>query len=96
MENAAPKECEDATSNPRCPYASTIQELNTKMGRCQTDITEVKDALLGNLKDPSKPGLAIRIKNIEDSLKRRFSLKDLGQLLLGIAALVGALVALFT
>ncbi len=77
------EECEDANSNPRCPYITEIHQS-------QEDMRIVKTALVG---EDLQGGLVKRVSDIEGKLKRRWTPKDWGALLTGVAALILALVA---
>jgi hypothetical protein len=79
-------ECEDADKNPKCPYLATIVQSSK-------DIGEIKKALIGDLEHP-EGGLVSRIGKIEDKLKRRWNMRDIGALLLGLSALLAAIVAI--
>jgi hypothetical protein len=81
------EECRNARKNPRCPYLLTINKT-------ATDITSVKKALLGDL-ETKEPGLIEQVRDIRQALRRKWTAKDYGTALLGIAALITALAAIF-
>lgn len=52
------KECEDADSNPRCPYLAVINE-------CQESIGRIEKALIG---EDLQGGLVAKVKDIDQKL----------------------------
>jgi hypothetical protein len=79
-----PDECPEAQENPRCPYLSQINQ-------CAEDIKQVKLALIGS---DMQGGLVQRFTKVEDRIKKRYTIKDVGAILLGLAALVTAVAAI--
>jgi hypothetical protein len=84
--------CSSANKNPICPYVTDIRAS-------KEDRILMKRALVG---DDLQGGLVKRMTDVEAELKevkaavkRRWNLKDSGTVLLGIAALVTALWALW-
>ena len=77
------EDCEDANSNPKCPYV-------VQMKKQEEDIAIIRTALVGI---DLQGGLVKRVFDMENRMKRRWSAKDWGTLLMGIAALLTALAA---
>jgi hypothetical protein len=80
-----PPDCENAKTNPRCPYLATINQA-------RTDIDIIKKALIGDLAT-TQPGLIEGMRDIRQALKHKWTAKDYGTLLIGLAALVTAIAA---
>ncbi len=68
-----------------------IKEAKAAAVENKEDMEVLKVALVGS---DLQGGIVKRLSAIEDQLKHRWSLKDWGSLLLGIAALITALAAL--
>jgi hypothetical protein len=77
------EECEDANSNPKCPYI-------VQMKKQEEDIAIIKTALVGA---DLQGGLVKRVLDMENRLQKRWTPKDWGTLFMGVAALITALVA---
>jgi hypothetical protein len=77
--------CQWAESNPLCPYLSIITET-------RIDLEIVKKALIGDLAT-KQTGLSEEVRDIRKSLKRQWTAKDYGTILLGLAALLTAIAA---
>ncbi len=84
--------CENANKNPVCPYVTDIRAS-------KEDRLLIKRALVG---DDLQGGLVKRMSDVESELKdlkaavkRRWNLKDTGTFLLGLAALITAIWALW-
>jgi len=80
------EECQKSTQNPACPFIKEIRQHGE-------DLAQIKTLLVGDLEN-KKPGLMEEIRDIRQSLKRRVTPRDLGALLVGIAALVTAIIAI--
>jgi hypothetical protein len=93
MSGKKQEECEVAGLNPKCPYISMITQSTKDSATACKDIAEIKKAIMGDL-ESSENSIVTRIKNIEEKLKRRWNLRDVGALFLGLAALLTALVAI--
>jgi hypothetical protein len=82
-------DCENARKNPRCPYLATINQA-------RTDIEIIKKALVGDIA-VKEPGLIEELRDISAAVKRstraHWTAKDYGTLLVGLAALLTAIVA---
>ncbi len=75
--------CPDANSNPKCPYIVQIK-------RQEEDIGIIKVALVGS---DLQGGLVKRVSDIENRLRKQWTLKDWGTFLMGLGALIAAVAA---
>jgi len=80
------EECQKSTQNPACPFIKEIRQHGE-------DLRQIKSVLMGDM-DKKQPGIMEKIRDIDEKLKRRISLRDVGALLVGIAALVTAIIAI--
>jgi hypothetical protein len=79
------EDCERAKKNPECPYLQVIKQMGS-------DIEIVKKSLIGDFAN-KEPGLIEQVRDLRQSLKRKWTAKDYGTLFLGVAALITAIVA---
>ena len=80
------EECDNSNKNPVCPFLTTINQT-------RTDIEKVKKALIGDL-ETKEPGLIEQVRDIRQALRRKWTAKDYGTMLLGVAAFITAIAAI--
>lgn len=91
--------CSNANKNPVCPYITDIHRQKSTLENHTKSLNVIEKALIG---DDLQGGMVKRLSDVEAELKevksavkRRWNLKDTGTFLLGLAAFVTALWALW-